>query len=183
METPAALDEGDPRRLGGDQPVAESNFLTERDALRLLDEQRVGSAVDRESVDLFAQDDSAGAVRMLEDDEADAAPRQLVSGSRDRRCRRPPPRRRRSCGLADEVFEQRDECGRRVQRRGPPQAGRELARHVRACHVDVELDFGRVAHASDRDDEKFPRARARWSSISLAEVGADHGSVGESALW
>ena len=78
MQPPAALDVGEARRLGRDEPIAEADLPAQRDRLGLLDQQRVGAAVDREAVDLFAEDDAAGARRALEDDERDAAARELV---------------------------------------------------------------------------------------------------------
>ena len=149
------------------------NLLTQRNAFRLLDEQRVGSAVDRETVDLFAQDDAADPRRMLEDDEADAAPATARKRSQDRRCRRPPPRRRRSCGL-DEIFEQRDECRRRVQRRCPPQDGRELARHLarpaRRCRRGSPVWSHTKPIGTTRN---FRVPEPDWSSISSSDVRAD----------
>ena len=73
MQPSAALDVGEARRLGRNEPIAEAELLAERDAVRLLNQQRVGAAVDREAVDLFAEDDAAGASRALEHDERDAA--------------------------------------------------------------------------------------------------------------
>ncbi len=61
VKTAVALDEREARRLGRDQPVAEPELLAELDAVGLLDQQRVGSAVDGVAVDLFAQDDAADA--------------------------------------------------------------------------------------------------------------------------
>ena len=66
--------------LVGDQAIAEPELLAERDAFRLLREQRVGAGVDREAVDLLAQDDAAGPRRALEDRERHAALVQLVAG-------------------------------------------------------------------------------------------------------
>ena len=49
-------------------------------AVGFLDEQRIGAGVDREAVDVFAQDDAAGARRALEDDERESRCVQLVGG-------------------------------------------------------------------------------------------------------
>ena len=82
MQTSAALDEREARRLGRHEPIAEAELLAERDAVGLLDEQRVGPAVDREAVDLLAEDDAAGARRALEQRRT-STPRcvQLVGGA------------------------------------------------------------------------------------------------------
>src|SRR5207244_12770825 len=71
----ATLDVRDARRLGRDQSIAETELLAERDPFMLLDDERVGTAVDREPVDLFAENDAAGTRAVLEKDEGDAAPR------------------------------------------------------------------------------------------------------------
>ena len=63
MQRAAAQDEGEPRRLGRHQAIAEAELLAELDAVRLLDEQRVGTGVDREAVDLLAEDDAARRAR------------------------------------------------------------------------------------------------------------------------
>ena len=60
--------------------MAEADLLAERDAFGLLNQQRVGAAVDGVAVDLFAEDHAAGTGRALEHDEGGAVQRQLVRG-------------------------------------------------------------------------------------------------------
>src|SRR5205823_10926107 len=57
---------------------AEAELLAERDGRRLLHQQRIGAAVDREAADLLTEDHAAGARRALEDDERAAAQVELV---------------------------------------------------------------------------------------------------------
>ena len=80
VQPSAALDVREARRLGRDQAIAEADLLAERDAFGLLNQQRVGAAVDGVAVDLFADDHAAGAGRALEHDEGGAVPRELVGG-------------------------------------------------------------------------------------------------------
>ena len=84
MQAAAALDVGEARRLGRDEPIAQAELLAERDRLGFLNQQRVGAAVDREAVDCFADDDAAGARRAFEHHERDAAARELVGGGETR---------------------------------------------------------------------------------------------------
>jgi hypothetical protein len=84
IQAPAALNVGDPRRLGRHESAAETEFLTERDRRGLLNQQRIRSAVEREAADFFADDHAAGARRLFEDDERAAPPRQLVGGGKAR---------------------------------------------------------------------------------------------------
>jgi hypothetical protein len=73
IQTSTALNVGDARRLGRHQPAAETELFAERNRRRLLNEQGVRSAVEREAADLFADDHATGARRLFEDDER-AAP-------------------------------------------------------------------------------------------------------------
>src|SRR5262245_44501481 len=84
MEQSAALDVREARRNGGDEPIAEPELLAQRDALALLEDQRIGAAVDRETVDLLAEDDAAGARSFFEDQKGHVAARQLIRGCEPR---------------------------------------------------------------------------------------------------
>src|SRR4029079_5265908 len=71
---------GEPRGSGRDQPIAEAQLTAQRHAVRLLDEQRVGSAVDGVAVNLLAENHAAGARSCLQQHEWMAAQMQFVSG-------------------------------------------------------------------------------------------------------
>ncbi len=68
---PPSLDEREARRLGRDQPIAESELLAERDAFGLLNQQGVGSGIDDEAVELLAEHDAARARPAFEQHERD----------------------------------------------------------------------------------------------------------------
>ena len=59
MKPAAPLDVGEARRPRWNQQRAEPELLAQPDAVGFLDEKRVGPRVDRETVDLFAQDHAA----------------------------------------------------------------------------------------------------------------------------
>ena len=59
---------------------AQPEFFAECDAVRLLNEQRVWSAVDDEAVDVLTEDDAAHTFAGFEQREGDTAHVQLVSG-------------------------------------------------------------------------------------------------------
>src|SRR6185436_2716530 len=72
----------------------------------------------------------------------------------------------------DQILEGVDEERRRVQRFGPPQRRRELARGLRRLDVDVEEDFRVVADEADRHDQEL--ARSGGSIVDQpAELGTD----------
>src|SRR5215471_18645393 len=73
MQPSLALNVSEPRRLGWDQPIGDTELLTEGDAFGLLREDRIRSAVDDELANLFAQNHAASARRTLQDHERQAA--------------------------------------------------------------------------------------------------------------
>ena len=80
VKTTVTLNKRKARQLGWDQQVAEPKFLAELDAFGLLNQQRVRSAINGVTVDLFAQDHAADAWTALEEHERYALPIELVSG-------------------------------------------------------------------------------------------------------
>ena len=78
MQPAAALDVRHARQLRRHEPAAEPELLAERDPFRFLNQQRVGTAVDGEAIDFFAEDHAAGPRRAVEHDERHASSRQLV---------------------------------------------------------------------------------------------------------
>src|SRR5882672_8371130 len=78
MEGRASLNEGDPRGLCGDQPVAQTDLLAQCDPLRFLGEERVRAGIDRESVDVLAEDDATGPAGAFEDDARHVTSLELV---------------------------------------------------------------------------------------------------------
>src|SRR3984893_16586069 len=73
---------------------------------------------------------------------------------------------------ANQVFEQRDEDRRGVQRRRATQSGAGLARNAGRLDVDVKEDLGVIADEADRYDEEFAAARGRLSSHEIVERGS-----------
>ena len=61
MQDAAALNERHPRQSGRNEPIAEAELAAQLDAIGLLDEQRVGPAIDRVPVNLLTQDHPTGA--------------------------------------------------------------------------------------------------------------------------
>src|SRR3954454_11293366 len=80
MQAAASLDERKAGEPGRHQARPESELLTELDALGLLNEQRIGPAVDVEPLDLFAEHDAADARARFEQGEWDVLPLKLVRG-------------------------------------------------------------------------------------------------------
>ena len=66
-----------PGQLGRYKAIAEPELFTELDALGFLNEQRIRSGVDREAVDLFAEDHAARTCGALQQDERQALPMEL----------------------------------------------------------------------------------------------------------
>src|SRR5215471_10863338 len=81
MQPSLALNVSEPRRLGWDQPIGDTELLTEGDAFGLLREDRIRSAVDDELANLFAQNHAASAWRTLQEHERQAAFVQLERGA------------------------------------------------------------------------------------------------------
>ncbi len=71
MQPPGALDVGQARQLRRDEARAEPQFLTQLDAVLLLDEEGVRAAVDVEAVHLFAEHDAADARTGFEEEKRD----------------------------------------------------------------------------------------------------------------
>src|SRR5207244_10210353 len=80
MQPSSALNVGEPWFSRGHEPIAEPELLAQPDRPGFLREQGVGPGVDREAVDLLAEDDAAGARGAFQDREPDAARVQLVAG-------------------------------------------------------------------------------------------------------
>ena len=70
--------------VGRHERGSEPELLAQPDAVGLLHQERIGPRVDRESVDLLAQDHAAGTRRALEHDESDAALLELVGDRQPR---------------------------------------------------------------------------------------------------
>src|SRR5437762_1750551 len=68
----------------GDQRLAETQLEAQLDALGLLNQQRIGACINREAIDLFAEDDAAGARATFEHDERRAAPVELIRRGKSR---------------------------------------------------------------------------------------------------
>ena len=75
-----ALDEREPRPLRRHEPRSETQFRTQPDAVRLLDQQGIGATIDRVAIDFLAQHHAAGTWPRFEDDKGHRRSRQLVSG-------------------------------------------------------------------------------------------------------
>ena len=78
MKRAGSQDVGYAGQFGRDEACTQPELLTQLDAGRLLDQQRVGASVDGEPVHLFAEDHAAGTRVTLEHDAPDALPRELV---------------------------------------------------------------------------------------------------------
>ena len=97
MQLPAMEDvDGAQVRVGRDEAVAEAELTTQRNALRLLGEDRVGSALEKEAVLLLGADDATERRAGLEKAVGDPA---LVQrpGSRQTRDAASDDRDRRAC--------------------------------------------------------------------------------------
>src|SRR6202047_4798143 len=70
---------------------------------------------------------------------------------------------------AKEIFEQRDEGRRGVQRCRAPQGGAGFARDAGRLDVDVEEDLGVIADEANRYDEEFADAGGRLRSDEIVE--------------
>jgi hypothetical protein len=77
MKSTVPLDVREPRDVGRHETIAQSELPAQFEALRLLDEERIGAGVDCVTIDLFAQDHSAGPRGPLDDYGCQAAPVQL----------------------------------------------------------------------------------------------------------
>ena len=77
MQPAVALDVSQAGRFGGDEAILQPELFAQADAFGLLHEQRIGTRVDREAVDLFAEHDAAGAAARLEQGKRDAAALEL----------------------------------------------------------------------------------------------------------
>src|SRR5262245_48308136 len=77
MENAVSENVRQPGQPGRHEAIAESELFTELDALGLLHEQRIRSGVDREPVDLFAEDYTARTRGALEQDERQPLPMEL----------------------------------------------------------------------------------------------------------
>src|SRR5262245_18612258 len=80
MKAAVPLNEREARQFCGHQQLAEPQFLAELDSLWFLNEQRIRSAVDREAVDLFAEDDAADTRPAFQQKERDVLPMEFVGG-------------------------------------------------------------------------------------------------------
>src|SRR5262245_32921078 len=80
MKHPASLNEREPRWLRRHEPVADSQFLAEPDAVWLLNQQRIGTRIDRITLDLLAEDHASGARTTFQQQKRYALPSQLVRG-------------------------------------------------------------------------------------------------------
>src|SRR5262245_26427881 len=78
MQSAATLNVGDSRRLRGYEPIRQADFPAERDPIWLLYQQGVRSRVDGEAINVLAEDHAAGPAGLLEHNERDTAPMQLV---------------------------------------------------------------------------------------------------------
>src|SRR5581483_11616834 len=83
VQPAAALDVRDMGGLGRHELARQPELLAQRDGVALLDEQRIRACVDREPLDLLAENHAARPARSLHEHEADTLPLQLV------RCRQP----------------------------------------------------------------------------------------------
>src|SRR5689334_12583987 len=81
MEFSAALNVGESRRFGRDEPVCNPELLAERDAFGFLRQDRIGTAVDDEIADVLAQNHAAGTRCALEDRERQAVLLQFERGA------------------------------------------------------------------------------------------------------
>ena len=80
MQPSGALNERQAGRLGRHQSIAKAKLMAESDALGFLHEQRIGSGVDHEAVELLAEHDAAGARPSFEEHDSDALTMELVGG-------------------------------------------------------------------------------------------------------
>src|SRR6202022_2147408 len=78
MQAAVAQDEGGAGRLGGEEPIAQTNFVAQRYCGRLLHKQGVGAGVDHKLAHVLSLYDSAGPVSLLEHHHAGLARTQLV---------------------------------------------------------------------------------------------------------
>ena len=95
VQLPVALNESEPRRQCRDQAIPQAELLAQPDPVRFLNQQGIGSRIDRVAVDLFADDDAA-------------RPATPVRGRRTRR--RGVPARRRPRGPRCRRRQSRHQC-------------------------------------------------------------------------
>src|SRR5438046_415487 len=84
MKPVVALNVCDPRWKRRRQAAAEPELLAERDRVALLRQQGVRTGVDRETIDLLAQDDATRPFGAFDHGEGDATRLQFVRGRQPR---------------------------------------------------------------------------------------------------
>ena len=89
IQLAAALDEGQARLGGRHQSVGDAQFPAKRQALRLLNQERVWAAVENEVVETFADDYATRAAAGLEQHERHVGARELEGGGEARHAAAP----------------------------------------------------------------------------------------------
>ena len=181
VQPAGALNVGKPRRPGRHEAIGDAEFPAERDALGFLREDGIRSTVDDEIAHVFAHDDAAGPRRAFEKDERPALFLQLEGGAEPGDAAANDDDvddvdgvdRVRHASAPDDRLERGDERRRRVQRFRAAQCGACVTRRVRRLDVDVEQDFGVIAHESDGHDQERTLPFGGSRSNELTEVWTD----------